>query len=206
MQYLKTLLNRNQSWSKHKAEKDPEFFSHLAEGQQPQVLWFGCCDSRVDSNVIVEAELGEVFEQRNIANMVPTDDSGVEATITYALENLEIRRIVVCGHTKCGGVQAAIHFDGLPLNIQKWVLPIYNTMLNNSEQLKPFSDSEEKVWDQLVHLNVESQLENLLSFPVVHKYLDELLITGLVFDVESGELHEVKHLGGRAKEAEAATL
>jgi carbonic anhydrase len=91
-------------------DSEHEVFVKLAEeGQNPKVLWIGCSDSRVVPELITGADPGELFDVRNIANVVPAAGSPACATgaaIEYAVIYLGVRHIVVCGHTGCGGIKA----------------------------------------------------------------------------------------------------
>jgi carbonic anhydrase len=87
-------------------EKDRAFYESLADKKQkPRLLWIGCADSRVVPAQITSADPGELFEVRNIANVVPPSDAyddAVGAAIEYGVGHLGIDDIVVCGHTGCG--------------------------------------------------------------------------------------------------------
>ena len=95
---------------RQKFDSEHEVFQRLAEdGQNPKVLWIGCSDSRVVPELITGADPGELFDVRNIANIVPPPGSAACATgaaIEYAVVHLEVTHIVVCGHTECGGIKA----------------------------------------------------------------------------------------------------
>lgn len=95
---------------REKFASEHEVFERLAEeGQNPKVLWIGCCDSRVVPELITGADPGELFDVRNIANIVPpapTIACATGAAIEYAVLHLEVSHIVVCGHTECGGIKA----------------------------------------------------------------------------------------------------
>ena len=95
---------------REKFDSDHEVFDKLAEeGQNPKVMWIGCADSRVVPELITGADPGELFDVRNIANVVPPAASAACATgaaVEYAVIHLKVRHIVVCGHTECGGIKA----------------------------------------------------------------------------------------------------
>ena len=101
--YLR-LLENNKNWVKEQLDLDPKFFENLAKGQSPEYLWIGCSDSRVPANEIIGAEPGELFVHRNIANMVVHTDLNLLSVLQYAVEYLEVKHIILCGHTGCGGV------------------------------------------------------------------------------------------------------
>jgi carbonic anhydrase len=106
--FYNQLLENNKKWVAGKLAKDPEYFKKLSVGQKPPVLWIGCADSRVPANEIIGAEPGEVFVHRNIANMVVHSDMNMLSVLDYAVNVLQVKHIIVCGHYGCGGVQAAM--------------------------------------------------------------------------------------------------
>lgn len=108
MTTLKPLLARNRSWALQKCQHDPDYFEKWVDGQRPHSLWIGCSDSRVPAEVLTGSQPGELFVHRNIANMLDPADDNVMSVLQYALDYLEVERVVLCGHYGCGGVQAAL--------------------------------------------------------------------------------------------------
>ena len=104
---LQDLLDQNKTWAEQRLVEDPEFFRRHVAGQKPRILLIGCSDSRVPAEQILACGPGELFVHRNVANVVSYNDVNIAAVIQYAIENLHIEDIVVCGHTQCGGVAAA---------------------------------------------------------------------------------------------------
>ncbi|MCA9636104.1 MAG: carbonic anhydrase, partial [Myxococcales bacterium] len=102
------LLLSNKAWARERVEVDPDFFRRLVNQQRPHFLWIGCSDSRVPANEITGTAPGEVFVQRNIANLVVPTDLNLLSVIEYAIEVLEVEHIIVCGHYGCGGIKAAM--------------------------------------------------------------------------------------------------
>lgn len=105
MQRYQQLLLANKEWAKQKVTEDPEFFSRLVNIQRPDFLWIGCSDSRVPPNEITQTQPGEIFIHRNVANLAVHTDLNMLSVLQYAVEVLEVKHIVVCGHYGCGGVQ-----------------------------------------------------------------------------------------------------
>jgi carbonic anhydrase len=105
---LKTLFEQNQAWANKMLKADPDFFSDLSKQQTPDYLWIGCSDSRVPANQVVDLQPGEVFVHRNIANLVVHTDLNCLSVIQYAVNVLNVKHIIVCGHYGCGGIKAAI--------------------------------------------------------------------------------------------------
>ncbi len=118
--FYNQLLANNKQWVQSKLDKDPEYFKKLARGQKPPVLWIGCADSRVPANEIIGAEPGDVFVHRNIANMVVHSVMNMLSVLDYAVNVLEVKHIIVCGHYGCGGVQTAMTNKHVGL-IDNWI-------------------------------------------------------------------------------------
>jgi len=101
------LLDRNARWSDNKSAEEPGYFARLATRQSPEFFWVGCSDSRVPANVVAGLDPGEVFVHRNVANVIHSTDMNMLSALEFAVEALDIREIIVCGHYGCGGVKAA---------------------------------------------------------------------------------------------------
>src|SRR5690606_10522301 len=100
---LNRIFENNQNWIKEKLTVDANYFEKLADGQNPEVLYIGCSDSRVSAEELMGAQPGEVFVHRNIANMVISIDLNMMSVVNYAVSHLEVKHVVVCGHYLCGG-------------------------------------------------------------------------------------------------------
>jgi len=105
---LDKVFENNQNWIKGKLALDTNYFEKLSKGQSPEILYIGCSDSRATAEEIMGAEPGEVFVHRNIANMVISIDLNVMSVLNYAVNQLKVKHVVVCGHYFCGGVKAAM--------------------------------------------------------------------------------------------------
>jgi carbonic anhydrase len=100
MEIYKALLEGNRKWVDKKLAEDPNFFNDLSKGQNPQVLWIGCSDSRVPANEITGTKPGEVFVHRNIANMVVHSDMNMLSVLDYAVNHLKVKHVIECGHNR----------------------------------------------------------------------------------------------------------
>ena len=188
---LKYLLERNKSWATGIKEKDPDFFSSLSKQQTPDILWIGCSDSRVPANQIVDLPPGEVFVHRNIANLVVHADLNCLSVIQYAVEVLEVKHIIVCGHYGCGGIKAAVenHEHGL---IDNWLRHIKDVIRFNDDMLKDLGP-DEKV-NRLCELNVTEQVTNVCNTTIVQnawKNEAELSVHGWIYNIDNGILKDL---------------
>src|SRR5690606_32149514 len=101
MKIYEALLLENKAWAQEKLSDDPKYFKRMAREQAPAFLWIGCSDSRVPAEDITGTEPGEIFVHRNIANMVVHTDLNLLSVLQYAVEQLEVKHIIVCGHYGC---------------------------------------------------------------------------------------------------------
>src|SRR6202030_1159459 len=118
MRSLSHLFENNRAWSERIRRIDPDFFDRLSRQQSPKYLWIGCADSRVPANEIVGLLPGELFVHRNVSNVVALDDTNCLSVIQYAVDVLQVRHIIVCGHFGCGGVEAVLEDRSLGLSDQ----------------------------------------------------------------------------------------
>lgn len=191
MKTLKHLFDRNRKWAEKIKKEDPNFFTELSRGQAPEYLWIGCSDSRVPANQIVDLSPGDMFVHRNIANVVVHTDLNCLSVIQYAVEVLQVKHIIVCGHYGCGGVKAALdeHEHGL---IDNWLRHIKDVNRLNAESLLGLSE-EEKI-NRLCELNVIEQVKNVCSTTMVQnawKNGAELSVHGWIYSLEDGVLKDL---------------
>jgi carbonic anhydrase len=114
---IEQIFKNNKEWVKGKLNLDPNYFKNLSKGQDPDILYIGCSDSRVTAEELMGVQPGDVFIHRNIANMVPNTDLNVLSVIDFAVRQLKVDHIVVCGHYNCGGVKAAMESEDLGILI-----------------------------------------------------------------------------------------
>ena len=153
------LLHNNKAWAEDQVLNDPEYFKRLEGIQQPEFLWIGCSDSRVPADKITCTQPGEIFVHRNIANLVVHTDMNFSSVLKYAVEVLQVKHIIVCGHYGCGGVKAAMGNQDLGI-INKWLRQIKDVYRIYSEELDAIIDIEART-DRLVELNVKEQVMNI---------------------------------------------
>lgn len=189
---LKHVFEKNKKWVKDKLAVNKNCFKDLEKAQNPDVLYIGCSDSRVDPEEIMGVEMGEVFVHRNIANMVPVSDLSVMSVIEYGVKYLKVNHIVLCGHYGCGGVKASLQSDDFGV-LNPWLKNIKDVYHLNEEELNAIKD-EEKRYDRLVELNVKEQCINLLKNLAIQKAIRSrgLTVHGWVYDIHTGKLIDLK--------------
>jgi carbonic anhydrase len=183
-------FNNNSAWRRSLAETEPELFERLGKGQAPQILWIGCADSRCPETTILGLQPGEIFCHRNIANiLVPTDINSL-SVIQYAVQYLGVKHIIICGHTSCGGIAAALDNKRLGL-IDTWLMPLRTLRRENMALLETLNEHDRGL--KMVELNVRSGVKVLLENPVVIDAMNErnLQVHGLIYNVGTGELREL---------------
>ncbi len=183
----------NQQWVAHQLEQDPDYFNRMADGQAPEFLYIGCCDSRVQPEDFMGVKPGEVFVHRNIANLVSNNDTNVASVLQYAVEHLRIRHIIVCGHYGCGGVKAAMANQDLG-SLNMWIRNIDDVRRLHRPELEALPN-EAAQYRRLIELNVEEQCLNVMKFSFVQqacRQREGLAIHGWVYDVATGSVVDLK--------------
>ena len=187
------IFENNKRWLEEKKGTDAIFFEKLSKGQTPKYLFIGCSDSRVTAEDLMGAEPGDVFVHRNIANLVPNNDSNSASVIEYAVNYLHVENIVVCGHYFCGGVKAAMESKDLGV-LNPWLRNIRDVFRLHKTELNAIKDETEK-YNRLVELNVQEQCVNIIKMAVIQiSYIKDRIpqVHGWVFDVSSGQLIDLK--------------
>ncbi len=189
---IKQLFKNNQNWVQAKLNLDSNYFNNLSKGQNPDILYIGCSDSRVTAEELMGVSPGEAFVHRNIANMVPNTDLSAMSVIDYAVVHLKVNHVVVCGHYYCGGVKAAMESQDLGI-LNPWLRNIRDVYRTHRIELSEISD-EDKRYKRLVELNVQEQCINVIKTAEVQRaYRDRgLTVHGWVFDIHSGKLIDLK--------------
>ncbi|MDD3005162.1 carbonic anhydrase [Flavobacterium sp.] len=185
---LERVFENNEAWIAQKLKLNPNYFSDLSKGQNPDILYIGCSDSRVSAEELMGLNPGEVFVHRNIANMVVNIDLNVMSVLNYAVNHLKVNHVVVCGHYFCGGVKAAMQAQDLGL-LNPWLRNIRDVYRTHKKELNAITDETQK-YNRLVELNVEEQCINLIKTADVQKAYKErgLKVHGWVFDIHTGKL------------------
>ena len=191
--FYNQLLENNKIWVAGKLAIDPDYFKKLARGQKPPVLWIGCADSRVPANEIIGAEPGEVFVHRNIANMVVHSDMNMLSVLDYAVNVLQVKHIIVCGHYGCGGVQTAMTNKHVGL-IDNWIRHIKDVYRLHKSELDAITDEAAR-FDRFVELNVLEQVLDLGKTSIVQAAWErgqEVHVHGWVYAIHDGMIRDLK--------------
>ena len=202
------LLDNNKKWVAEQLSIDPTYFDRLSKGQAPEYLWIGCSDSRVPANTITGTDPGEMFVHRNIANMVVHSDMNMLSVLSYAVEVLKVKHIIVCGHYGCGGVLAAMGNQQVGL-IDNWLRHIKDVYRYHHHELDAITDEVAR-GRRFVEVNVMEQVHDLGKTSIVQnawKKEQPLHLHGWVYDINDGiikdlgvnftntdDLHSVYHL------------
>lgn len=189
---IQKIFENNREWVEQKLELDKDYFKNLSKGQNPDILYIGCSDSRVTAEELMGISPGEAFVHRNIANMVPNTDLSAMSVIEYAVEYLKVKHIVVCGHYYCGGVKAAMESTDMGI-LNPWLRNIRDVYRIHTDELNAIEDEDVR-YKRLVELNVQEQCINVIKTAVVQKADKEreINVYGWVFDIHSGKLIDLK--------------
>lgn len=193
MSDINRLIKNNKEWSKKIKESDPTFFKELSKQQTPEYLWIGCSDSRVPANEIVGLLPGEIFVHRNIANVVVHTDLNALSVIQYAVDVLNVKHIIVCGHYGCGGIKAAFENKEHGL-IDNWLRHIKDVYRFNQKEFTHLKSEEEKV-NKLCELNVYEQVANVCNTTIVQNAWrngKDLTVHGWIYGLHNGLIKDLK--------------
>lgn len=185
--FYKKILENNKEWVESTLAEDPNYFTDLAKGQTPPLLWIGCSDSRVPANEIIGAKPGEVFVHRNIANMVVHSDMNMLSVLDYAVNVLKVKHVLVCGHYGCGGIKAAMGNDSVGI-IDNWIRHIKDVYRLHNSELDAIEDEADR-FNRFVELNVIEQVYDLAKTSIVQsawKSGQELSLHGWAYGLNSG--------------------
>ncbi|MDJ0715464.1 MAG: carbonic anhydrase [Prochloraceae cyanobacterium] len=171
-----------------------QLFEELSHGQHPRILFITCSDSRIDPNLITQAQVGELFVIRNAGNIIPpfgAANGGEGAAIEYSIEALNIEEVIVCGHSHCGAMKGLLKMNSLSEK-----MPLVYDWLKHAEATRKlvkenYSDLQgEELLEVTVAENVLNQLDNLQTYPVIRSRLHQrkLSLHGWIYRIETGEV------------------
>lgn len=189
MKAVKQLLLANRAWATELTDENPDYFSRQTAGQRPQFLWIGCSDSRVAPEQMTQAQPGGMYIHRNVGNLVQADDLNLQAVIQYAIEELEVPNIVLCGHHGCAGIRAAVSDEAAGGAMGRWLENVREVRRAHADELEALPEAQRV--DRLVEMNVRDQLLHLAATETVKAAFAagrELTLHGMVYDIRDGLL------------------
>ncbi len=197
MQEVKKLIDGYHRFYEKYFVEQPEVYDSLFEqGQSPKFLVISCCDSRVHPAQVMDTVPGDIFVVRNVANLVPVNEPddkshGTSAAMEFAVKHLEVKHIIVFGHSQCGGIKSLMEGDHLGHKyafIDPWM------EIAKSARNKVIEEHGDKEFDEQCTLcekaSIEISLKNLMTFPWIKDRYDagKLYIHGWYFDIDKGSL------------------
>lgn len=174
-----------------------DLFEQLSSSQNPHTLFIGCSDSRVVPSLITSTLPGELFVVRNIANIVPAYKASNEylattSAIEYAINALNVRNIVICGHSNCGGCESIYHSEKLESmpTVKNWLWQLNDIKEEVLKAQRDFGLSEQEKYYFTQRLNILTSLENIKTYPNVQEKMqkDELNLHGWHYVIDSGQV------------------
>ncbi len=196
MQSYEKLLLENKAWATEKESGNPGFFRNLSKFQTPEFLWIGCSDSRVPANEITNTQPGEIFVHRNIANMVIHTDLNLLSVLDYAVNYLQVKHIIVCGHYGCGGIKASMTNNDHKAVLNMWLRSIKDVYRHNREELDQIENMDKRA-DRLSELNVMEQVVRLSQTTIVQNAWlnrNEPHLHGWIYGLNDGLIKPVMEL------------
>ncbi|MFO7285655.1 MAG: carbonic anhydrase [Gammaproteobacteria bacterium] len=173
--------------------KHRELFAKLVGGQRPEALFITCSDSRIDPCLVTQTRPGDLFIIRNAGNIVPPHTrhaGGVTASIEYAVSVLDIRHVIVCGHTHCGALHGALMPESIAslTHVREWLEHARAAV--EIVRARKGHAGPEHIRD-VIEQNVLVQLQHLRTHPVVAAGIaaGRLELHGWVYEIETGDVH-----------------
>ncbi|PIE43846.1 MAG: carbonate dehydratase [Gammaproteobacteria bacterium] len=189
---VKELLINNRRWAETVNSEKPDFFTKLSCQQNPEFLWIGCSDSRVPANQIVDLLPGELFVHRNVANLVVHTDFNCLSVIQFAVDVLQVKHIIVCGHYGCGGIRSALakEHSGLISNWLRHVQDLEKIYHADLASVTPESARE----DKMCELNVIAQVDHVTQTTIVRDAWSRgqaVKVHGWVYGIHDGIVNDL---------------
>ena len=172
--------------------KNKKIFEKLANGQNPEVLFITCADSRIDPNLVTQTGPGDLFICRNAGNIVPphtTHTGGMTASIEFAVAALGVSHIIICGHSDCGAMKGALDpdsLDALP-HVKEW---LGHCRCATEVVKEKHGDLSADYLDEVTKENVLQQMQHIRTHPAVAAKLatKQVQLHGWLYDIESGDV------------------
>ena len=194
---IEKLLSENKAWAAGVKADDPAYFERLAHLQTPEFLWIGCSDSRVPADKITGTQPGEIFVHRNIANLVIHTDVNLLSVLDFAVNHLQVRHVIVCGHYGCGGIKAAMTNHDYNYVLNMWLRNIKDVYRLHSRELEAIEGEEDRT-DRLTELNVKEQVMHLAKTSIIQRAWKQERrphLHGWVYGLKDGIINPVFQMG-----------
>jgi carbonic anhydrase len=188
---IKALFDHNRAWAAQIEKDDPGFFARLAKQQAPKYLWIGCSDSRVPANQITGLMPGEVFVHRNVANVVLQTDLNCMSVVDFAIHQLKVHHVIVCGHYGCAGVHAATG-DSTVGAVDHWLSGIRELWDEHKSELQELPPTAAE--SRLCELNVQQQVRSLCRTTVMKDAWSrgqDIQVHGWIYGIQDGLLRNL---------------
>jgi len=189
---IAALFDNNRRWAARMEHDEPGFFGRLAAQQQPKFLWIGCSDSRVPANQITGLAPGEVFVHRNVANIVSATDLNCMSVVDFAIRQLKVRHVIICGHYGCAGVQAASEEGAIGVT-DSWLSGIRDLWDQHKQDYAALPPAEQQA--RLCEMNVRQQVQALARTTVLRqawKRGQPVDVHGWIYGIEDGLLRDLE--------------
>jgi carbonic anhydrase len=188
---IQSLFDHNRQWAAQIEKDDPGFFARLAKQQEPEFLWIGCSDSRVPANQITGLMPGEVFVHRNVANVVLQTDINCMSVVEFAIHQLQVKHVIVCGHYGCAGVHAAMDTNTVGA-VDHWLSGIRDLWEQHKDELGELDTAAAEA--RLCELNVRHQVRSLCRTTVMKEAWSrgqDINVHGWIYGIEDGLLRSL---------------
>ncbi|MBS0267104.1 MAG: carbonic anhydrase [Planctomycetes bacterium] len=187
------LLHGNQRFVESEFNNNLGYYQTIAAAQSPKILWIGCSDSRVSEDVITASKPGTIFVHRNVANIVAFNDVNVASLIQYAVVYLKIPDIIICGHTKCGGIMAIE--EGVSEDyIADWLLIAQGAKERTDRIAAEQGLDREQKLEVLTRENIRLQIKHLTSIGFIKRHRKKTglpRVHGWLYSVDTGKIEVV---------------
>jgi carbonic anhydrase len=188
---VRELLDGNRRFVANEFSQNSAYYKEIAQQQHPRLLWIGCSDSRVSEDVVTASKPGTIFAHRNIANIVAYSDMNLAAILEFAIIHLKVPDIVICGHTRCGGILAIN--DGLTESyISDWLLAARPAKERVDELERQQTLSIDEKLTRLSEENVKTQVKHLHDLLLIRAYHQKggaPRVHGWLYSVETGHIN-----------------
>lgn len=186
---IDSLLAGNAKFRQDEYAPNQDYYHTIAAQQKPKVLWIGCSDSRVSEDIVTGSRPGTLFVHRNIANIVAFNDVNIAAILDYALLHLKVKDIVVCGHTRCGGIAALEAGYIEDSYIADWLCVASEALERTEKACRRRSLTHEQKMELLARENVKLQIRHLEHIAIVKRMRKRKTwprLHGWLYRVETG--------------------